>query len=78
MTMAAGWLNPASAYPQDSAEEVLRPESGLYYTVEKGDTLWDISQHFYDSPWVWPDLWQKKRLYCQPSLDLSGKPYSYF
>jgi len=66
MTMAAGLLNPASAYPQDSAEEVLRPESGLYYTVEKGDTLWDISQHFYDSPWVWPDLWQKNDYIANP------------
>jgi hypothetical protein len=66
MTMAAGWLNPASAYPQDAAEEVLRPESGLYYTVEKGDTLWDISQHFYDSPWVWPDLWQKNDYIANP------------
>lgn len=66
MTMAAGWLNPASSYPQDAAEEVLRPESGLYYTVEKGDTLWDISEHFYDSPWVWPDLWQKNDYIANP------------
>jgi hypothetical protein len=53
--MAAIWLNPASAY----GEEVLKPESGLYYTIEKGDTLWDISKHFYDSPWVWPELWHE-------------------
>jgi hypothetical protein len=66
MTMAGGWLNPASSYPQDAAEEILRPESGLYYTVEKGDTLWDISQHFYDSPWVWPDLWQKNDYIANP------------
>ena len=60
MTMAAGWLNhPAIAHGQEAAEEVLKPESGLYYTIEKGDTLWDISRHFYDSPWVWPELWHE-------------------
>ncbi len=59
MTMAAGWLNPPSTHGQESGEEVLQPESGLYYTIQKGDTLWDISKHFYDSPWVWPDLWHE-------------------
>jgi len=59
ITVAAGCLNPGSARGQEPGEEVLRPESGLYYTIEKGDTLWDISRHFYDSPWAWPDLWHE-------------------
>ncbi len=28
------------------------------YTVVKGDTLWDISALYLDSPWLWPRLWQ--------------------
>ncbi len=28
------------------------------YVVKKGDTLWDLSEHFYLSPWQWPDLWR--------------------
>ena len=28
------------------------------YTVVKGDTLWDISAHFLNTPWLWPRLWQ--------------------
>ncbi len=27
------------------------------HTVEKGDTLWDLSQKFLGSPWYWPKVW---------------------
>ncbi|MEA1966890.1 MAG: LysM peptidoglycan-binding domain-containing protein [Thermodesulfobacteriota bacterium] len=32
-------------------------EPCFYYTIKKGDTLWDLSQKFYNSKWVWPGLW---------------------
>ena len=28
------------------------------HVVVKGDTLWDICDSLYDSPWVWPKVWQ--------------------
>jgi hypothetical protein len=36
-----------------------RPARNLpeYHVVEKGDTLWDLSEHYYGSPWAWPQVW---------------------
>jgi len=27
------------------------------YTVRRGDTLWDITGHYYGNPWEWPRVW---------------------
>ncbi|MFW5875319.1 MAG: LysM peptidoglycan-binding domain-containing protein [Myxococcota bacterium] len=27
------------------------------HTVRKGDTLWDITAHYYGNPWEWPRVW---------------------
>ena len=31
---------------------------GRIHTVVDGDTLWDISQTYLGTPWVWPSVWQ--------------------
>ncbi|MCK4729318.1 MAG: LysM peptidoglycan-binding domain-containing protein [Desulfobacterales bacterium] len=71
--IAAGWLSPVSARPDEGAEKPLKLESGLHYTIQKGDTLWDISEHFYDSPWVWPDLWEKNQRIPNPHWIYPGE-----
>ena len=51
------------------AEEKGQPlefETGFYYTVQPGDTLWDLSQKFSDTPWQWPEMWQENQTIANP------------
>ena len=31
------------------------------YVVKEGDTLWDLSDEFFQDPFAWPDLWENNR-----------------
>ena len=48
-------------------------ENGFYYTIQKGDTLWDLSQKFSDSPWQWPDLWRENKQIPNPHWIYPGE-----
>ena len=48
-------------------------QTGFYYTVQKGDTLWDLSQKFYSSEWDWPGLWELNDKIKNPHLIYPGE-----
>jgi hypothetical protein len=66
------WVMPLS---QGSAEtqETVEYETGFYYTVQKGDTLWDLSQKFSDTPWQWPEMWKENDQIANPHRIYPGE-----
>lgn len=43
--------------PMEAEASSLRNDAPLRYVVQKGDTLWDISQKFLADAWEWPEIW---------------------
>ncbi len=46
------------ALAKNEIEFIPGQDSGFFYIIQKGDTLWDLSQKFYNSQWDWPGLWE--------------------
>ncbi len=70
LTLILTFIAPALAQPSEKEVEY---EAGFYYTVKPGDTLWDISQRFNDTPWQWPDLWKENQQLPNPHWIYPGE-----
>jgi hypothetical protein len=70
MTMLLVMPFPAAAAEN---EKVIEHETGFYYTVQKGDTLWDLSRKFSDSAWLWPEMWQENSQIANPHRIYPGE-----
>ena len=76
LTLAVAWMlsmGNASAAEQATPKGDVGYEAGFYYTVKKGDTLWDLSQRFSDTPWQWPDLWHENQQLPNPHWIYPGE-----
>lgn len=54
-------------------QKTVEYETGFYYTVQKGDTLWDLSRKFSDTPWQWPEMWQENDQIANPHRIYPGE-----
>jgi len=70
--LAAMLISPVHLFAQEAAETV-EHEAGYYYTVQKGDTLWDLSTQFSDNPWLWPNLWSENSQISNPHWIYPGE-----
>ncbi|MGQ8367038.1 LysM peptidoglycan-binding domain-containing protein [Glaciecola sp. 1036] len=50
----------------------IKSDAPQTYVVQKGDTLWDISNLFLDKPWLWPELWRNNTQIENPHLIYPG------
>jgi len=72
--------DPGASAPESVSEEPARARSlgkvgydsegrsGRIHVVARGDTLWDISDAYLGTPWVWPSIWTDNRNIEDPHL----------
>ena len=67
---------PALAFAQEQGEGVTPDgRKGQIYKVQKGDTLWAISQKYLGTPWIWPSVWKENEAkIADPHSDLPRRP----
>jgi len=74
-----GGLSFCSAgFAQEESKFTPGEDSGFYYTIKKGDTLWDLSERFYFSQWDWPGLWEINKDIKNPHWIYPGKTIQVF
>ncbi len=63
--------SPAPA-PVSALRAGIKPEAPASYTVQRGDTLWDLANLFLKDPWLWPEIWHINPQVENPHLIYPG------
>lgn len=50
------------------------PEGTQLHIIVRGDTLWDLSNQYFQNPFLWPQLWDANRYIENPHLIYPGDP----
>lgn len=61
-----------SAFPRGRVGYDDEGRPGHVHTVSLADTLWDISELYLGTPWVWPSIWRENRRIENPHLIFPG------
>ena len=68
----------SAGFANQELEFIPGDDSGFFYTIQQGDTLWDLSYKFYQSQWDWPGLWEMNDEIKNPHLIYPGKKIRIF
>lgn len=87
-TEGTGVVDEAPSTPQQPSRsgDVVLPKGqtgresapGEVHTVERGDTLWDLSQRYLGSPWYWPKVWSYNPEIANPHWIYPGNSVRFF
>ncbi|MDQ6999225.1 MAG: LysM peptidoglycan-binding domain-containing protein [Mariprofundus sp.] len=65
-------LHAATLHTDAADNKTMKADISKAYVVKKGDTLWDIANHFFKDPHKWLKVWERNMHITNPDLIYPG------